>query len=273
MISPLLLILLSLPAGLLGALTGLGGASILIPILVLLGLPLKTAIATGMVVIIATSSGSAAYVKEGLANVRAAMYLELFTILGAIAGATITSLLPSKPLYFLFAAFLLFSFFGLRGRPTQGQGEVVQDRLARWLRLEGSYYDQELGRMVNYKLTNPVLGGLGMAFAGLAAGMLGIGAGAFKVSVHELILRMPPKVSTTTSNFIIGMTALAGASVYFNSGLLYVDLAAPAAIGTALGAVLGSKFLPRMRGRTLRALFLALVLYLIAQMVLRGLAG
>lgn len=270
-ISLLLLLLLSLPAGLLGSLTGLGGASVLIPLLVLLGLPLKVAIATGMVVIIATSSGSAAYVREGIANVRAAMYLEVFTIVGAILGATATSILPARPLYFLFAAFLLFSLFGLRRRARWEGQEVGQDRLSRWLGLRGSYYDRELGREVRYEMTNAVAGGLGMVFAGLAAGMLGIGAGAFKVSIHELVLKMPPKVSTTTSNFIIGMTALAGASVYFNSGLLYANIAAPAAIGTALGAALGSRLLPSMQSRTLRYLFLAVVVYLVAQMLARGL--
>jgi uncharacterized protein len=271
----LIILLISIPAGFLGALTGLGGASIMIPVLVVLGVPLKYAIAAGMVTIIATSSGSASsYVRERITNVRAAMYLEMFTITGAIIGATITSLIAPRLLYFFFAAFLITSFYGVRSHlheevPTN----VTQDRLAKWLRLEGSYYDQALGREVSYKMTRPALGGAGMFVAGLAAGMLGIGAGAFKVSIHELVLRMPSKVSSTTSNFIIGMTALAGASVYFTSGLLYLGLAAPMAVGTTVGSMSGARVLNRLSNRKIRLLFLVIVALLILQMLYKGITA
>ncbi len=272
MVDVITILLLSILAGLLGSLVGLGGSLITTPALVALGVPVKYAIAAGMVTIIATSSGSASsYVREKIVNVKAAMFLEMFTIVGAIVGASVTSILPAKFLYFFFAAFLLTSFLGIGrlGREEVPQA-VNQDGLARWLELEGSYHDKSLGKDVSYKLTRPALGGAGMFVAGIAAGMLGIGAGAFKVSVHELILRMPSKVSTTTSSFIIGMTALAGASVYFFSGLLYLDLAAPMMIGTTLGAFLGGRSLNRIRGSTLRRLFLVVILLVMVEMLYKG---
>jgi len=272
MVDVITVLLLSILAGLLGSLVGLGGSLITTPALVALGVPVKYAIAAGMVTIIATSSGSASsYVREKIVNVKAAMFLEMFTVVGAIVGASVTSIVPAKFLYFFFAAFLLTSFVGIgrRGREKVPQA-VNQDGLARWLQLEGSYHDKSLGKDVNYKLTRPALGGAGMFVAGIAAGMLGIGAGAFKVSVHELILKMPSKVSTTTSSFIIGMTALAGASVYFFSGLLYLDLAAPMMIGTTLGAFLGGRSLNRIRSSTLHRLFLVVVLLVMVEMLYKG---
>ncbi len=262
---------LSIAVGFLGSLTGLGGASILVPILVLFGIPVKEAIACGMVAIIATSSGSASsYVRERIANVRIAMFLEMFTIVGAIIGATVTTLISPVFLYFFFAAFLLTSFLRLRGSLNEFHPAAKQDRLSRWLKLEGSYYDVAAGRDVDYKVTNALPGGAGMFVAGIAAGMLGIGAGAFKVTVHESILHMPTKVSSTTSNFIIGMTALGGASVYFFSGLLNLTLMAPMAVGATIGAVIGGRVLNRLSTRTLRILFFVIIAYLIAQMLYKG---
>jgi len=267
-------LIISVFAGFIGAITGLGGASITTPLLTLLGVPIKNAIAAGMVSIIATSSGSASgHVRRGLSDIKAAMFLEMFTILGAIAGATVTLYVAPRFLYFFFAGFLLTSFIGLRTIKEELPTNVSQDRLARWLDLSGSYYDDRLGREVRYHLTNPLLGGGGMFVAGVAAGMLGIGAGAFKVAVHELVLKMPSKVSSATSNFIIGMTALAGASVYFNSGLLYLDLAAPMAVGTTIGAVAGSRLLRKLSNSSTRILFLVVVLYIMVQMIVRGVIG
>ncbi len=269
------LLLISIPVGFLGALTGLGGASILIPILVFFGIPVKEAIASGMVTIIATSSGSASsYVREGITNIRVAMYLEMFTILGAIAGATITTLMPPVYLYFFFAAFLSTSFLKWgRSRGAHGMVSTGRDRISRWLELEGSYFDEARKQMVEYKVNNALPGGGGMLVAGLAAGMLGIGAGAFKVTVQESILGLPPKVSSTTSNFIIGMTALAGTSVYLLSGLLNLTLMGPMAVGTTIGAVVGGRVLNRTRNRTLRVLFFAVVAFLIVQMLYKGITS
>src|SRR5947199_267593 len=175
MVDVITVLLLSILAGLLGSLVGLGGSLITTPALVALGVPVKYAIAAGMVTIIATSSGSASsYVREKIVNVKAAMFLERFTVVGAIVGASVTSIVPAKLLYFFFAAFLLTSFVGIgrRGREEVPQA-VNQDGLARWLQLEGSYHDKSLGKDVNYKLTRPALGGAGMFVAGIAAGMLG----------------------------------------------------------------------------------------------------
>jgi len=272
LVDMMVVLIISIVVGFLGALTGLGGASILIPILVWFGVPVKYAIAAGMVAIIATSSGSAAsYVREHLTNVKAAFYLEIFTVIGAIIGATVTTVIAPRLLYFLFAVFLLTSFYGLSGRLREEFPEaVVQDRFSKWLELDGRYYDQAAGKEIEYKMTNATLAGVGMFIAGLAAGMLGIGAGAFKVSVHELLLKMPSKISSATSNFIIGMTALAGASVYFASGLLFVGLAAPMAVGVTIGAYVGGRILNRFPNLMIRYLFLVIVFTLIIQMLYKG---
>jgi uncharacterized membrane protein YfcA len=262
---------LSAIVGFLGSLTGLGGASILIPIMVLLGIPVKEAIASGMVAIIATSSGSASsYVRDRIANVRIAMFLEMFTVVGAIVGATITTIITPVYLYFFFAAFLLTSFLRIRESINVFVPSATHDRLSKWLELKGSYFDESIKQEVDYQVHNALLGGIGMLVAGLAAGMLGIGAGAFKVTVQENILKMPSKVSSATSNFIIGMTALAGVSVYLFSGLLNLTLMAPMAIGTTVGAIAGGRILNRLSNRTLRILFFVIIVFLIAQMLYKG---
>jgi hypothetical protein len=264
---------ISIGVGLLGSLTGLGGAAILIPVLVLIGIPVKEAIASAMVVIIATSSGSAAsYVRGHIANVKLAMFLEMFTIIGAILGATITTFISPVFLYFFFAAFLMTSFLKLRSKNLSSVSSR-QDRVSRWLGLEGSYYDNAARQQISYQVNNAIPGGLGMLVAGVAAGMLGIGAGAFKVTVQENILRVPPKVASTTSNFIIGMTALAGVSVYLFSGLLNLTLMAPMAIGATIGSIIGGRLLNRIKDSHLRILFFLLVIYLIVQMLYKGVSS
>jgi uncharacterized protein len=266
------LLLVSIPVGFVGALTGLGGASILVPLMVLFGIPVKEAIASAMVSVVATSSGSAsAYVRERITNVKIAMYLEMFTSVGGIIGATITTLIAPVYLYFFFAVFLTTSFMKVgKAEQLHDQGPLRGDRLSRWLQLNGAYFDEAAGQMVYYRARHPLLGGFGMLVAGLAAGMLGIGAGAFKVTVQENVLRLPPKVASTTSNFIIGMTALAGTSVYLFSGLLNLTLMAPMAMGTTIGALAGGRILNRLNARILTVLFFAIVIPLIVQMVYKG---
>lgn len=271
-INMVFLLLLSVAVGLLGSLTGLGGASILVPVLVLLDVPVKEAIASAVIAIIATSSGSAAsYVRDRITNIRIAMYLEMFTVAGAIIGATITSIIQPVYLYFFFALFLLTSFARIRSHGVY-QPVSSPDNPSRWLRLRGSYFDRPRGQTVEYHATNAIPGGLGMIVAGLAAGMLGIGAGAFKVTVQENVLRLPPKVASATSNFIIGMTGLGAVSVYIFSGLLNLSLMAPMAVGTTLGALVGGRLLPRLPDGLLRVLFLAIAAYLIVQMLYKGIA-
>jgi len=272
MLDMLSLMLMSVPVGFIGSLTGLGGASILIPLLVFFGIPVKEAIACGMVTIIATSSGSASsYVRERMANVKIAMYLEMFTITGAILGATVTTIIAPTYLYFFFAAFLLSSLVKLRGSTKNDPVPCNnQDRISRWLELRGSYFDEVKKEIIEYRVCNALLGGIGMFVAGVAAGMLGIGAGAFKVTVQESVLKMPSKVSTATSNFIIGMTALAGTSVYLLSGFLNVTLMAPMAVGTTIGALVGGRVLNKLGDTSLRILFFTVVIFLIAQMLYKG---
>lgn len=266
------LILVSIPSGILGAIAGLGGGVILVPVLVILGVPIKYAIASSMVAVIATSSGSAAaYVRRGLTNLRVSMFLEVFTITGAVIGAVLTVYIPPKPIYFIFGLFLTASLISMRKRISEELPIVQkQDRISSWLRLEGDYFDEKLGVVVRYKLTNAIWGGLGMVFAGLAGGMLGIGAGIFKVSVFELILKMPSKPSSSTSNFIIGMTALAGASVYLFSGLIQTYLAAPIITGMLIGSTIGARILNKLSNRAVRIIFIAILLYAIIQMMYRG---
>jgi uncharacterized membrane protein YfcA len=266
------LLLVSVPVGFIGSLTGLGGASILIPLLVFFDIPVKEAIASCMVTIIATSSGSASfYVKQRVANVKIAMYLEMFTITGAILGATITTRIHPVSLHFFFAAFLITTFVKRGGTAKNDLAPCNnQDRLASWLELRGSYFDEIKREIVVYRVCNVLLGGIGMFVAGVAAGMLGIGAGAFKVTVQENILKMPSKVSTATSNFIIGMTALAGTSVYLLSGFLNVTLMAPMAVGTTIGSIAGGRVLNKLGDTSLRILFFIVVIFLIAQMLYKG---
>lgn len=270
-----LLIFLSTVIGFLGSLTGLGGASILVPILVFFGIPIKEAIAAGMIAIIGSSSGSALYyVRSQMANIRLAMFLEIFTVIGGIAGATLTVLINPVYLYFFFALFLATSFIKIKSKPenlTANQGK--RDFFTKWLACNGAYYDKSCDKKIEYYPRNTLLGGAGMFIAGLAAGMLGIGAGAFKTTVQENILRMPTKVSSATSNFIIGMTALGGASVYLFSGLLNLSLMAPIAIGTTIGAIFGGRILNRIKDKYLKILFFVIVGALIIQMLYKGITA
>jgi uncharacterized membrane protein YfcA len=273
MVGVIEVILVSLAAGFLGSLTGLGGASVTIPLLVLLGVPVKHAIASSLISVIATSTGSSSsFVTEGVTNLRAAMFLECFTITGAVAGAFLTVTVSPAAVALTFSAVMIASLLLTRVvRSPQEPGSVKQDKFSSWLGLEGSYFDPSLGKEVSYKLTNALSGGLAMVWAGAVAGMLGIGAGAFKVAIHETVLKMPTKVSTSTSNLIMGMTALAGAGVYVASGLMVLDLAAPMALGTTLGSALGSRLLTRMRDVNLRRLYFALAAVSASVMLYRAL--
>lgn len=267
---------ISLTAGILGAMTGIGGGIVLIPVLTLIGVPIKYAIAASIMSTIATSSGSAsAYVRDRLSNIRIGMYLEMFTVPGAIIGATIAVILPSKYdfiLFFSFAAVLLISWQQLLFRRKGEEHPFVakQDRPSKWLGMEGVYYEKTSDKWICYKANRAAPGGAAMFGVGMIAGLLGIGAGALKVSVMDLIMRMSSKVSTTTSNFIIGVTALAGTSVFLAAGLVNIGLVAPVMIGVTLGAIGGTRIMARMRNSQIRVLFLFVLLGLALEMILRG---
>ncbi len=268
----LVLLLVSVLAGFVGSMAGMGGGIILIPFLTLEGVDIKVAIAASMVSVIATSSGAAsAYVRDRISNVRIGMFLEMFTVVGAILGAAITVASEARFLFVLFGAVLLSSWVVLFIR-RNGELPTARhpDRVSRFFKLEGAYHDQATDKDIAYRATHASLGGPLMFGAGLIAGMLGIGAGALKVLIHDLVMGLPPKVSTATSNFIIGVTALAGSSVYLASGLIDPALAGPVALGVLVGSFGGTRVFMRMPNRTVRYFFMVVLLVLGGQMILRG---
>lgn len=254
--------------------SGMGGGIILIPALTLLGVDIKHAIAISILSVIATSSGSAsAYVRDHITNLKVGMFLEMFTIVGALVGAKITLASSPRPLYIIFGCVLLGSWIALLAVGHKPPQVVRQDRVSAWLELEGAYYDQALGETVEYKAHRAYFGAPLMFGAGIIAGLLGIGAGAVKVLIHDLIMGLPPKVSTTTSNLIIGVTALAGTSVYLVAGLIDPRVAAPVIVGVVLGAFLGTRVLVRLSNKSVRLFFLFVLITLAAEMIVRGIRG
>jgi uncharacterized protein len=275
MISFELLFVVSIVAGFVGAMSGMGGGVVLIPVLTFLGMDIKHAIAISIVSVIATSSGSAsAYVRDRITNLKVGMFLEMFTILGALAGAAITLISNRQFLFLLFGVVLLGSWVTLFKQRHESWRQVTrQDAFSRWLELEGSYYDHSIGQTISYVGGRAYLGGPLMFGAGLIAGLLGIGAGALKVLIHDLVMGLPPKVSTTTSNLIIGVTALAGTSVYLAAGMINPGLTAPVILGVVSGAFIGTRLLVRLTNQTVRRFFLIVLMVLAIEMILRGIRG
>lgn len=264
----------SLLAGLIGALVGLGGGIMVVPMLtIIFGFPIPFAIGVSIVSVIATSSGAAvAYVRDRLTNIRIGMFLELGTTLGAISGAFIAGLLAPNLLGVIFGIILLVSavplVFKIGEELPQG---VINDRWARILNLASSYPDHRLGREVSYQVTRTPFG-LGMMYvAGLISGLLGIGSGTFKVIAMDTIMRLPLKVSTTTSNLMIGVTAAASAGIYFSRGNIPPLIAAPVALGVLMGALLGARLLLHMSNKILRIIFVPVILIAALEMILHGL--
>ncbi|MBP1695530.1 MAG: hypothetical protein H6Q41_718 [Deltaproteobacteria bacterium] len=270
-----ILFLVSIVAGFIGALSGMGGGVILIPVLTLFGMDIKYAIAVSIVSVIATSSGSAsAYVRDRITSLKVGMFLEMFTIVGALAGAAITLVSGRRILFILFGIVLLSSWFALfRQKNEDWRQASHQDIFSRWLELEGSYYDRSVRQRIVYQGARAYLGGPLMFGAGLIAGLLGIGAGALKVLIHDLVMGLPPKVSTTTSNLIIGVTALAGTSVYLAAGMIDPGLAGPVILGVVSGAFMGTRLLVRLTNLAVRRIFLWVLLVLGVEMIFRGIRG
>ena len=270
-----LLFAVSIVAGFVGAMSGMGGGVVLIPALTFFGLDIKHAIAISIVSVIATSSGSAsAYVRDRITNLKVGMFLEMFTIVGALVGAAITLASTQRPLFFAFGIVLLGSWAALFAERKQTWQPVIQqDAFSRWLELRGSYYDQAAGQTVTYRGVRAYVGGPLMFGAGLIAGLLGIGAGALKVLIHDLVMGLPPKVSTTTSNLIIGVTALAGTSVYLAAGLIKPGLAAPVILGVVIGAFIGTRVLVRLTNQAVRRFFQVILAALGMEMIVRGIRG
>jgi uncharacterized membrane protein YfcA len=263
----------SVAAGLFGSLVGLGGGVFVVPLLTLLyGISFHQAVGASIVSVIATSSGAAAaYVRDRITNLRVGMFLEIATTLGALSGALLITVISSGALYIIFGAMLIFSAVPLVAKfGEELPANVVNDRFADRLTLAGSYPDQRLGREVAYQVTHVPLGFGMMYVAGVISGLLGIGSGAFKVLAMDNAMCLPMKVSTTTSNFMIGVTAAASAGIYFQRGDINPLIAGPVALGVLLGATVGARALARLSNATIRKIFVPMIVLVAIEMLVRG---
>src|SRR6476646_1371607 len=263
----------SLVAGLLGSLTGLGGGVVLVPLLTLFfKVDIRYAVGASLVSVIATSSGAAAaYVKEGFSNIRIGMFLEIATTLGALSGAFLAVWVPTNAIAIIFGSMLLVSAFLSRKPRSLAERNSAPDPLATRLRLNGSFPDLEGIRSYNVQR---VPAGFSIMFgAGALSGLLGIGSGALKVLAMDQAMKIPFKVSTTTSNFMIGVTAAASAGVYLSRGYIEPGLAMPVMLGVLAGSLLGAQMLLKIKTRSVRSIFTVVILLLAAEMLYNGMAG
>ena len=260
-------------AGFLGALTGLGGGVVLVPLLTLFfHVDIRYAIGASLVGVIATSSGAAAaYVKEGFSNIRIGMFLEIATTLGALVGAFLALKVPTSAIAIIFGLVLLYSaYLSGRNQPIVPEDDRP-DALATRLRMHGSY--PSLSGPREYYVHN-VPTGFGLMFgAGTLSGLLGIGSGAVKVLAMDQAMRLPFKVSTTTSNFMIGVTAAASAGIYLSRGYITPGLAMPVMLGVLAGSLAGSKILVHAQVKTLRIVFAVVIVALGLEMVINSIRG
>jgi uncharacterized membrane protein YfcA len=263
----------SLIAGLIGALTGLGGGVVLVPLLSLFfKVDIRYAIGASLVSVIATSSGAAAaYVKEGFSNIRIGMFLEIATTLGALLGANLAARVSTHAIAIVFGVVLLFSAYFSRKPRSQAEREVPPDPLATRLRLNGSFPDADGPR--SYNVQHVPTGWALMFGAGALSGLLGIGSGAMKVLAMDQAMKIPFKVSTTTSNFMIGVTAAASAGVYLNRGYIDPGLVMPVMLGVLAGSLLGARILIKVHTKWLRLGFSLVIVLLAIEMLYNGLSG
>lgn len=270
----LILLLGAVFAGLIGSLTGLGGGVVVIPLLTLgFGVDMRYAIGAALVTSIATSSGAAAaYIKEGITNVRIGMFLEIATTTGAVVGAVVAMYLDKMYIAIIFGIVLIFS--AVRSVYKSDENIDFEEKGDKWgekLKLNGSFPTKD--GVQKYNVHN-VFGGYSlMTLAGVLSGLLGIGSGALKVLAMDSTMRIPFKVSTTTSNFMVGVTAAASAVVYLQRGYIDPGLALPIVVGVLLGAFLGSKILPIINVRKLRLLFSVVIFLLALSMMYNGITG
>lgn len=263
----------SMIAGLVGALTGLGGGVVLVPLLSLFfKVDIRYAIGASLVSVIATSSGAAAaYVKEGFSNIRIGMFLEIATTIGALFGATLATRVSTHAIAIIFGVVLLFSAYFSRKPRSLAERALPPDPLATRLRLNGSFPDADGERAYNVQ---HVPAGWSLMFgAGALSGLLGIGSGAMKVLAMDQAMRIPFKVSTTTSNFMIGVTAAASAGVYLSRGYIDPGLAMPVMLGVLAGSLLGARILVRLHTKHLRLGFSLVIVLLAIEMLYNGFSG
>ncbi|HZW64766.1 MAG TPA: sulfite exporter TauE/SafE family protein [Hanamia sp.] len=260
-------------AGLVGSLTGLGGGVVIIPMLTLLfGVDIHYAIGASLISVIATSSGAAAaYVKEGISNIRIGMFLEIATTLGAVGGAMIAVYAPTDIIAVVFGFVLIFSAAISLKKKSENLVQYRSGKIAHILKLNSSY-PTEHGE-IRYAAHNVPGGFIMMAIAGLISGLLGIGSGALKVIAMDHFMKLPFKVSTTTSNFMIGVTAAASAGIYMQRGYINPGLSMPVVLGVMAGAFLGSKILVKSKTKWLRILFACIITFLALQMIYNGITG
>ena len=266
----IILFLGAISAGLLGSLTGLGGGVIIIPLLTLgFGVPMHYAIGASLISVIGTSSGAAvAFVKEGFTNMRIGMFLEIATTAGAIAGALVSGMLNPNTIGIIFASILLLTvILNLKGKPDH-QEPRIKGSLEDKLKLYGTFPDK--GILKSYSARNTIPGFFMMMFAGAMSGLLGIGSGALKVLAMDNMMRLPFKVSTTTSNFMIGVTAVAGSLIYFQRGEIIHVIVAPVLVGVVVGSFIGSKTLMVSKTNKLKTFFAIIITILSVYMMYNG---
>ena len=270
----LVIFITSIGAGTAGAILGLGGGMLLVPILTMFfGVDLQYAMGAGIISVIATSSGAAAaYLKTRLSNIRVGLFLGMATTFGAVIGAHLTTILPVHVIEFVLALALGYSaFVTIQQFNLELPAEVPHDGWSKRFSLEGEYFDIPLGRKVSYCATHVGRGFCAMFGAGVLSGLLGIGSGAFKVLAMDYFMRLPMKVSTATSNFMVGITAAASAGVYLSAGKIHPVLSVPVAAGVLTGAAIGTKIMSHLRNVTVRKAFLPILIYLAAAMLVRSL--
>ncbi|CCN20102.1 putative membrane protein [Bordetella bronchiseptica MO211] len=277
-VAGLWLFAMALGASALGGMLGMASGIFIVPLLVLWGIDVHAAIAASIVSVIACSCGSAAaFLQSGLTHVRLAVVLETATTLGALTGVFLVGAVPVAALYALFAVVLVVSAWQMLARrrdPARASGAPACRWACRWagaLRLHGRYQDPAAGRHRRYRVQRLPLGMSLMYGAGVLSALLGIGSGVLKIPAMDSALRLPLKVSSATSNFMIGVTAAASAAVYFARGEIDPAVAGPVALGSVAGSVLGARILMRVSGERLRLLFVAVLALLAVQMLLMAL--
>jgi uncharacterized protein len=263
----------SFAAGMLGSLTGLGGGVVIVPLLTLFfHVDIRYAIGASLVSVIATSSGAAAaYLKEGYSNMRVGMFLEVATTIGALCGAFLAARVPTAAIAIIFGIVLLYSAWTSIKPDDNVAIQPSPDRLATLLKLDGSYPTSQ--GMSAYHVRGVPLGFGLMYVAGVLSGLLGIGSGAVKVLAMDRAMHIPFKVSTTTSNFMIGVTAAASAGIYLHRGFIDPGLAMPVMLGVLAGALIGARILPGAKVRTLRIVFGVAIAAIALQMIYKGIGG
>lgn len=267
------ILLIAVLGGIVGSVLGLGGGIIVTPALTLLfGVDIEHAIGASIISVIATSSGSAiAYIRDQITNIRVGMFLEIATTIGAITGAIIGGLIAPAALYVIFGLLLLYSALAMikKGKEELPE-EVPLHPVAEKLKLHNHYYDKALQQNVSYNVDN-VYGGFSVMYgAGVISGLLGIGSGSFKVMAMDVFMKLPLKVSSATSNFMMGVTAAASAGIYLFRGDIDPVISAPVALGVLIGAAIGSRIMQRLKSKTIRKLFIPILIYVSIQMMLQA---